>query len=65
MVKPVETSWQQQRQFISDASHELKTPLTVILTNAELMQSPDYTQEEKSRFSGNILTMATQMRGLV
>ena len=65
MVKPVEASWQQQRQFISDASHELKTPLTVILTNAELMQSPDYTQEDKRRFSGNILTMATQMRGLV
>ena len=65
MVKPVEASWAQQRQFISDASHELKTPLTVILTNAELMQSPEYDDEAKSRFSGNILTMARQMRGLV
>ena len=65
MVKPVEASWDQQRQFISDASHELKTPLTVILTNAELMQSPDYDAEAKARFSGNILTMARQMRGLV
>lgn len=65
MVKPVEASWQQQRQFISDASHELKTPLTVILTNAELLQAPDYGAEEKRRFSDNILTMATQMRGLV
>ncbi len=65
MVKPVAASWEQQRQFISDASHELKTPLTVILTNAELLQSPDYGAQDKGRFSENILTMATQMRGLV
>lgn len=65
MVKPVETSWDQQRQFISDASHELKTPLTVILTNAELLESPDYGPEEKSRFASNVHTMANQMRGLV
>lgn len=36
VVQPVEKAWQQQRQFIADASHELKTPLTVIMTNAEL-----------------------------
>ena len=29
----------QQRQFLSDASHELKTPLTVILSNAELLEA--------------------------
>lgn len=36
-VRPVETAWEQQQQFISDASHELKTPLTVILANSNLV----------------------------
>lgn len=64
-VRPVEQAWNQQRQFVSDASHELKTPLTVILTNAELLRSPDYGEEERAQFAGNILTMSHQMRGLV
>lgn len=64
-IRPVETAWTQQKQFVSDASHELKTPLTVILTNAELLQSPDYPPEEKKRFADSILTMSRQMRSLV
>ena len=64
-VRPVETAWQRQKQFVSDASHELKTPLTVIMTNAELLASPEYDAVSKERFSANILTMARQMRGLV
>ena len=65
MVKPVEQVWKQQKQFVADASHELKTPLTVIMTNAELLQSPDYAPEAKAQFGANILTMSRQMRGLV
>ena len=64
-VRPVDRAWTQQRQFVSDASHELKTPLTVILTNAELLQQPGYNEDERARFAGSILTMAKQMRGLV
>lgn len=62
-VKPVEQAWNQQRQFVADASHELKTPLTVILTNLELLQ--DCPAEEKGRFLQSIQTTARQMRGLV
>ena len=63
-IKPVEEAWDRQKQFIADASHELKTPLTVIMTNAELLQS-DENEESKAKFSNNILTMSKQMRGLV
>ena len=59
-VRPVERAWAEQRQFVADASHELKTPLTVILTNAELMQT-----EPDPQYARSVLTMATRMRTLV
>ena len=62
-VRPVERAWQQQKQFVSDASHELKTPLTVIMSNAELIQSAG--EEGQERYAENILTMTRQMRNLV
>lgn len=64
-VKPVERAWVQQRQFVADASHELKTPLTVILTNAELLLEPNRDEDARSQSSKSILSMANQMRGLV
>lgn len=64
-VRPVEKAWEQQRQFVADASHELKTPLSVIMANAELMQAEEASREEKRQFAGNILTMTYQMRSLV
>lgn len=65
MVRPVEKAWEQQRQFVADASHELKTPLTVILTNAELLQSAQYDEPTRQQCAENVLTMSRQMRGLV
>lgn len=61
-VKPVQTAWDQQRQFLSDASHELKTPLTVILGNAELLQS---NPEQSDQLIQSIVTMSHRMRTLV
>lgn len=65
MVRPVEEALTNQRQFIADASHELKTPLTVIMTNAELLQSEDFDPDARQRFISSIHTMSVQMRGLV
>ena len=65
VIRPVATAWDQQRQFVSDASHELKTPLAVIMANAELMQGEEASEEDRKTYSGNILGMTYQMRSLV
>lgn len=64
-VRPVEQAWQQQRQFVADASHELKTPLTVILTNAELAGNEEYSESEKLQFIQNIRTVSGHMKVLI
>lgn len=63
-VRPVERAWRQQRQFLSDASHELKTPLTVILSNAELLESTPL-EPRPERWVDNIRSEAVQMKTLV
>lgn len=65
-VRPVEKSWRQQRQFVADASHELKTPLTVILSNAEMLQryGGDWGERDRRRLD-NIQASSAQMRELV
>ena len=64
VTKPVEQAWKQQRQFLSDASHELKTPLTVILSNAELLERSAL-EERPARWADNIHSEAARMRTLV
>ena len=61
---PVERAWSQQRRFLSDASHELKTPLTVILSNAELLSALPL-EERPARWTDNILSESRQMKDLV
>ena len=63
-TRPVAKAWQQQRQFLSDASHELKTPLTVILSNAELLEAAPL-EDRPARWADNIRSEAGQMKSLV
>lgn len=64
-VKPVAHAWEEQRRFVADASHDLKTPLTVIRTNAEMLQSGEFHPDDQIQLSDNILTMSCQMQNLV
>jgi signal transduction histidine kinase len=65
VVYPVEKAWNSQRQFIADASHELKTPLTVILSNAEMLAGSDSEDDKTKTRLENILEEARCMKALV
>ena len=65
-LKPVKDAWKSQRQFIADASHELKTPLTVILANASiLLEHPENTIEQEKRLIESTQEESRRMKELV
>ena len=75
MVRPVEEAFARQRQFVSDASHELKTPLAVIKANAQVLsgdiganENLGYIQAEVDRAGelvASLLTLARLDQGSV
>jgi signal transduction histidine kinase len=65
-VKPVKKAWLQQKQFVADASHELKTPLTVILANNNIMMShKNATIDEEKQWLESTEVEATHMKNLI
>ena len=54
-----------RKRFISDVSHELKTPLTVIMGNSELMLNADIEQKQQKILLNATLDQAQRMNTLI
>ena len=39
VVQPIADSYEKQKQFITDAGHELKTPITIINADVDVLES--------------------------
>lgn len=61
LVRPVEEAFNKQRQFVFDASHELKTPLAVIIASAEMLEK----NPKEKKWLSNIKSEADRMNKLV
>ncbi|MGL5315825.1 MAG: sensor histidine kinase [Peptostreptococcaceae bacterium] len=65
-LKPIKETFEKQKQFIADASHELKTPLTIIKTNTSLVLSnPEDSVKNQSKWINYISSQADRMAELV
>jgi len=65
-VRPMEEAMRREKQFIADASHDLKTPLSVILANNDiLLESPLSTIKEQRRWIDSTGAAAKNMQRLI
>ena len=64
--KPIRTAFEKQNDFVADATHELKTPLTVIAANTEaVLSNPEAPIESQEKFLDSIKDETMRMSGLV
>ena len=61
ILKPIQDAQQKQKEFISDASHELKTPITIINANASILKNGN----ENNKWVNNILDETRNMSDLI
>ena len=65
-ARPMEEAIRREKQFVADASHDLKTPLSVILANnAILMENPDAPAETLARWLDSTQLAAKRMQQLI
>jgi signal transduction histidine kinase len=60
VFKPVEESYEKQKRFVTDASHELKTPLTIISANTEIIEM----ESEENEWTKSIKNQVSRMTSL-
>lgn len=66
LLFPVSSAMTKQRDLIANASHELKTPLTIIATNLSVIKSePNSTVQDNEKWISSISTQLVRMRDLV
>lgn len=66
IIRPISDAWNAQQQFLSDASHELKTPLAVIATNLEAIRSsPEETVASQDKWLRYASEEVEDMREMV
>ena len=61
IIKPVIRSFEAQKEFIADASHELKTPLSVIMASSEALED----NHNEVKWLNNIKSEANRMNILI
>ena len=55
-----------QKQFVADSSHDLKTPITVILANSDIIKAhPEATVDSQKKWIDSTFEEASRMKGLV
>lgn len=65
-IRPVVAAWNKQKQFVADASHELKTPLSIINANYDaLLMNPEETVGSQARWLNAIRVGTDSMTKLV
>ncbi len=66
VIRPTAQAWEQQKRFVADASHDLKTPVTVILANTQILQSaPEAPPEERAKWLEGIAEEGERMKGMI
>lgn len=61
LIKPVEETFEKQKQFVLDASHELKTPLSVIMASVDILE----TEPNEKKWIQNIKEETERMNNLI
>lgn len=60
-IRPIAENLEKQKQFVTDAGHEIKTPLAIILANTEAMEL----HNGESKWSKNIRKQTERLSGLM